>query len=66
MKNYSQSKLAAIPPNKKWAHILANLWWIDMKLAVSAYGYVLDEMTCSFHGDSGLLGPLIAASSYIW
>ena len=42
--------------------MLANLWSIDMKLAVSAYSHVDDMVTSRFRGNSGLLGYLASSS----
>ena len=46
-------------PNRKWTHILANLWSINLKLAVRAYSHALNIMTSSYHSKSGLSGCLV-------
>lgn len=58
----------AQPPNRKWAHSLANLWSIDMKHDSGAYSHALgwqnDMMFPWQLCPSFLVGPLIAACSY--
>lgn len=54
-----RSNLMAKLPNRKWTHILANLWSIEMKLAVSAFSHALDKITFSFPGNYALLKCLV-------
>lgn len=50
-----QEWVLAKPPNRKWAHISANLCLISKKVARSAYSHALDKMIWPFHDNNALL-----------
>ena len=62
LKSSAYPILVAKLPNRKSAHIFANLWSIDIKLPVSAYSHALVTMTWRLHGNYALLCCLAPSS----